>query len=51
MDELDLLLKEACMKVAEIKVEQWESDTTDYTSAERFRAEDGRKFFVYKKRL
>lgn len=37
MDELDLLLKEACMKVAEIEFEQWENDITEYTPSERFK--------------
>lgn len=37
MEELDLLLKEACMKVAEMEIDQLESDTTEYTPSERFR--------------
>lgn len=37
MDELDLLLKEACMKVAEMEIDQLESDTTEYTPSERFK--------------
>ena len=36
MDELDLLLKEACMKVAEMEVEQWENDVKEHTFSERF---------------
>ena len=37
MDELDLLLKEACMKAAEMEFEQCENDTTDSTPSESFK--------------
>lgn len=37
MEELDLLLKEACMKVAEMEFEQCENGTTDYTQSESFK--------------
>ena len=37
MEELDLLLKEACLKVAEMEIDQLESDTTEYTPSEMFK--------------
>ena len=37
MDELDLLLKEACMKVVEMEIDRWESDTSEYIPSERFK--------------
>ena len=37
MDELDLLLNEACMKVAEMEIDQLESDASEYTPSERFK--------------
>lgn len=37
MEELDLLLKEACMKVAEMEFEHCENCMTDYTPSESFK--------------
>lgn len=49
MDELDLLLKEACMKVAEMEIDQWESDTTEYTPSERFKQKMEETFLFIKR--